>query len=67
MSTNDFRFVQYNKYIEQHISPYYMFVDASDVFNGNPFNYMKRNEHGHRLFWAPILENCKNAWQVKNV
>lgn len=67
MSTNDFRFVQYNKYIEQHVSPYYMFVDASDVFfNGNPFNYMKRNEHGHRLFMGPDIGKFhKNAWQVK--
>lgn len=67
MSTNDFRFVQYNKYIEQHISPYYMFVDASDVFfNGNPFNYMKRNEHGHTLFMSPDYGMFhKNAWQVK--
>jgi lipopolysaccharide biosynthesis glycosyltransferase len=67
MSTNDFRFVQYNKYIEQHVSPYYMFVDASDVFfNGNPFNYMKRNEHGHTLFMSPDIGKFhKNAWQVK--
>ena len=67
MSTNDFRFMQYNTYVKKNYADYYIFVDASDVFfNGNPFSYMRGHEHGHTLFMSPDIGTFnKNAWQVK--
>lgn len=64
LSTNDFRFVRYNLYLENNHYEYYLFVDASDVFfNGNPFESMV-NKHTLFVSHDSGTFNSK-AWQVE--
>jgi hypothetical protein len=66
MSTNDYRFEIYSKFIKSEDVGFVLMVDASDVFfNTNPFNYMHDHEHGHTLFMSPDIGNFHSkAWRV---
>lgn len=66
MSTNDFRFKVYGKFLEGYPVQHVLFVDAFDVFFlGDPFQYMEENGNHQMYFSADIGTFHAEAWRVK--
>lgn len=65
-STNDYRFIVYNEYVKSHDMDFVLMVDASDVFfRSDPFIYINKHEHDHKLFMSPDDGTFHSqAWNV---